>query len=192
MAIARAKLVDLTVTRWYHCVSRCVRKAFLLGEGDHNRKEWLENRLEKLAEIFAVAVGGFAVMDNHLHVLLRLDSEVAQGWSDLEVVQRWGRLFPPRDKSRKPMAVTEEWIQWRLGDPQWIATARQRLQNLGWFMKCLKEPLSRLANIQDKTRGTFLKGLSYCLHSPCLTNWENSVVLKLRQRTSTGVEVLAA
>jgi hypothetical protein len=29
------------------------------------------------------------------------------------------------------MPVTEEWIQWRLGDLQWIATARQRLQNLG-------------------------------------------------------------
>jgi hypothetical protein len=39
MAIARAKLVDLTVTRWYHCVSRCVRKAFLLGEAGHNRKD---------------------------------------------------------------------------------------------------------------------------------------------------------
>ena len=74
MAIARAKLVDLTVTRWYHCVSRCVRKAFLLGEGEHSRQEWLENRLEELAEIFAVAVGGFAVMHNHLHVLLRLES----------------------------------------------------------------------------------------------------------------------
>jgi hypothetical protein len=32
-------------------------KAYLLGEGDHNRKEWLENRLEELADIFAVAVG---------------------------------------------------------------------------------------------------------------------------------------
>jgi REP element-mobilizing transposase RayT len=62
------------VTRWYHCVSRCVRKAFLLGEGDHNRRKWLENRLEELAEIFAVAVGGFAVVHNHLHVLLRLES----------------------------------------------------------------------------------------------------------------------
>ena len=158
MAIARAKLVDLTVTRWYHCVSRCVRKAFLLGEGDNDRKDWLENRLEELAEIFAVAVGGFSVMDNHLHVLVRLDPEVAHGWSDLEVVQRWGRLFPPRDKSRQPMPVTEEWIQWRLGDAPWIATARQRLQNVGWFMKCLKEPLSRLANRQDKTRGTFFEG----------------------------------
>jgi hypothetical protein len=35
----------------------------LLGEGDHNRKEWLENRLEELSQVFAVAVGGFSVMD---------------------------------------------------------------------------------------------------------------------------------
>ena len=65
MTIARAKLVDTSLTRWYHCITRGVRRAFLLGEGDHNRQEWLENRLEELAEIFAVAVGGFSVMDNH-------------------------------------------------------------------------------------------------------------------------------
>ena len=82
MAIARAQLVDVSLTRWYHCVTRYVRRAFLLGEADHNRKQWLENRLEELAEIFAVAVGGFAVMNNHLHLLLRLDPEVAQAWSD--------------------------------------------------------------------------------------------------------------
>ena len=33
MTIARAHLVDPTVTRWYHRVTRCVRRAFLLGEG---------------------------------------------------------------------------------------------------------------------------------------------------------------
>jgi hypothetical protein len=156
MAIARAQLVDTSLTRWYHCVTRCVRKAFLLGEGgDQNRKEWIENRLEELSEIFAVAVGGFSVMDNHLHVLVRLDPEVALAWSDEEVVRRWGRLVPPRDKSRQPMPVTEHWVQWRLTDAQWVATARQRLQSLSWFMKCLKEPLARLANRQDKVRGAF-------------------------------------
>jgi putative transposase len=65
MTIARAQLVDTSLTRWYHCITRCVRRAFLLGEGNHDRKEWLEKRLEELAEIFAVAVGGFSVMDNH-------------------------------------------------------------------------------------------------------------------------------
>ena len=65
MSIARNQLVDTSLTRWYHCITRCVRRAFLLGERDQNRKEWIEKRLEELAEIFAVAVGGFSVMDNH-------------------------------------------------------------------------------------------------------------------------------
>ena len=86
-----------------------------------------------------------------LQLLVRLDLDAARAWSDDEVVRRWGRLFPPRDKSRQPMPVTEHWFQWRLTDPVWVATVRGRLQNLSWFMKCLKEPLSRLANRQYKT-----------------------------------------
>jgi hypothetical protein len=89
---------------------------------------------------------------------VRLDPEVAQAWSDEEVVRRWGRLFPPRDKSRQPIPVSEHWVQWRLLDAQWVTTARQRLQSLSWFMKCLTEPLSRLANRQDRVRGTFFEG----------------------------------
>ena len=51
MTMDRAHLVDSAVTRWYHCVTRCVRRAFLLGEGPAgNRKQWIEHRLEELAE----------------------------------------------------------------------------------------------------------------------------------------------
>ena len=158
MTIARAHLVDPAVTRWYHCVTRCVRRAFLLGEEGCDRKGWIERRLEELAEIFAVAVGGFSIIDNHLHLLVRLDADMAKGWSDEEVVRRWGRLFPPRDKARQAVAVSDEWVQARLKDAAWVATARQRLQSLSWFMKCLKEPLSRLANRQEQTRGAFFEG----------------------------------
>jgi hypothetical protein len=66
MTIARAQLVDVSVTRWYHCVTRCVRRAFLLGEDPHKRKEWIENRLKELSQCFAVAVDGYSVMDNRL------------------------------------------------------------------------------------------------------------------------------
>jgi REP element-mobilizing transposase RayT len=158
MTIARAHLVDPTVARWYHCITRCVRRAFLLGEGASDRKCWIDNRLRELAQMFSVAVGGFSVLDNHLHLLVRLDPEVAQGWSDEEVVRRWGRLFPPRDKSRQPVPVSKDWVEWRLKDGSWVAKARERLQSLSWFMKCLKEPLSRLANREEQTRGAFFEG----------------------------------
>ncbi len=157
MAIARSRLIDLSVTRWYHCITRCVRRAHLLGEGASDRREWLEKRIEELAQIFAIGVGGFSVLDNHLHLLVRIDPDVAAGWSDEEVVQRWGRLFPPRDKARRVLPVSAEWIKQRLDDPQWIATTRGRLQNVGWFMKCLKEPLARLANREDEATGAFFE-----------------------------------
>ena len=48
MTIARRQLIDLSVARWYHCTSRCVRLAFLTAEGPTNRKEWIENRVEEL------------------------------------------------------------------------------------------------------------------------------------------------
>jgi hypothetical protein len=73
--------------------------------------------------------------------------EAAQAWSNEEVVRRWGRLFPPRDKARRPIAVSNEWVQGRLQDAAWVSRTRQRLQSLSWFMKCLKEPLSRLPNL---------------------------------------------
>ena len=158
MTIARAQLVDPAITRWYHCVTRCVRRACLLGEGADDRKLWIENRLQELAQLFAVSVAGFAVLDNHLHVLVRLDPDLAAGWSDEEVVRRWGRLFPPRDRARQPLPVSDPWVRERLQDATRVARARQRLQSLSWFMKCLKEPLSRLVNREEGTRGTFFEG----------------------------------
>jgi hypothetical protein len=48
MTVACAQLVDVSLARRYQCISRCVRRAFSLEEGDHNCKEWLESRLEEL------------------------------------------------------------------------------------------------------------------------------------------------
>jgi hypothetical protein len=50
MTMARSQLVDVFVTRWHHCITRCVRRAFLVAAGPLDRKEWIELRLKDLAQ----------------------------------------------------------------------------------------------------------------------------------------------
>ncbi|MCA9195535.1 MAG: hypothetical protein KDB03_27375, partial [Planctomycetales bacterium] len=160
MTLARSQLVDVSVSRWYHCISRCVRRARLLGEGGTDRKKWIEARLKKLDSIFAVSVGGFSVMDNHLHLLLRLDPDEAKTWTADEVVDRWFQLYPPRATNRTVLTGKQlsELKSERARDSKWVAVARDRLSSLSWFMKNLKEPLSRLVNQEEKCTGAFFEG----------------------------------
>ncbi len=155
MTVARNQLVDVNVTRYYHCISRCTRKARLLGEGSEHRKQWIEDRLQTLADAFAVSVCGFAVMDNHLHVLVRLDPDAANDWSAEDIVRRWLLAYPPKSANGQVLEVTQAWIKDLASDEQRVDVLRSRLSNLGWFMKALKEPLARMANKEDDCKGAF-------------------------------------
>jgi REP element-mobilizing transposase RayT len=155
MTVPRSQLVDPQVTRYYHCISRCVRRAMLCGQGFEHRKQWIEDRLELLAQHFAVSVCGFAVMDNHLHVLVRLDPGIGQHWSASEVVRRWIGVYPPKQVNRDDRRLVESWVAQQAKDKKQVERWRARLSNLGWFMKALKEPLARMANREDDCKGTF-------------------------------------
>jgi hypothetical protein len=101
-AYARREIIAETEVGVYHCVSRCVRRAFLRGQDAltgrsfEHRKGWIQSRLEELAGIFAVDVLGFSVMSNHIHQLLRNRPDVAATWSDA----RHGKLLWPLVPSR--------------------------------------------------------------------------------------------
>ena len=76
MTQPRSTLISLADTPYYHCVSRCVRQAFLCGKDRkagksyEHRREWLEKKLLNTAESFAIKVCAYAVMSNHYHVVL--------------------------------------------------------------------------------------------------------------------------
>ena len=100
MPTPRKAQVNLDVTPYYHCISRCVRRAFLCGDDkvsetnfDH-RKQWLVKHMHHLASVFAIRICAYAVMSNHYHLVLFVDKDLALSWSDEEVVNRWAGLFP--------------------------------------------------------------------------------------------------
>ena len=87
MPTARKDQVNLNLCRYYHCVSRCVRRAFLCGQDsltgrqfDH-RKQWLVRLMHEMAQVFAIRICAYAVMSNHYHLVLYVDTEQAQSWS---------------------------------------------------------------------------------------------------------------
>jgi len=55
----------------------------------------------ELASVFAIDLCAYAVMHNHYHVVLFVDKPCARGWSDIEVVERWHRLFSGNPYSQR-------------------------------------------------------------------------------------------
>ena len=70
MTIPRRDQIDPTLPTWVHATSRCVRRAFLAGDQYEHRKAWIEDRMRLVASCFAAEVAGFAVMSNHVHVIV--------------------------------------------------------------------------------------------------------------------------
>jgi hypothetical protein len=98
MATPRKQQISLVNTPYYHCVARCVRRAFLCGKDGlsgksyEHRRSWVEYKLHLLTQIFAIDVCAYAVMSNHYHVVLFIDEAKAQQWTMSEVIERWHRL----------------------------------------------------------------------------------------------------
>ena len=164
-AYARHEIVAEGEVGVYHCVARCVRRAFLCGKDPvsgrdfEHRKSWIQNRLEELAGIFAVDVCGFAIMSNHLHVVVRTRPDLAAEWSAEELARRWWRLFPKRRGPDKTAAEPEDHeLAALMADTEKLEQWRQRLASLSWLMRCLCEPIARQANREDQCTGRFWEG----------------------------------
>jgi REP element-mobilizing transposase RayT len=168
MTSPRRQIVEPSTSGYYHCVSRCVRRAFLCGEDAYtgqsfeHRKAWVERRLLELASHFAVGVYAYAVMSNHLHVVLRTDPGTAAAWSPDGVAQRWVGVFPISVDGVIDEQANAERARAIAADPQRTAICRERLASLSWFMRCLCEPIARRANREDACSGRFWEGRFKC------------------------------
>ncbi|MCB1701195.1 MAG: transposase [Pseudomonadales bacterium] len=164
MTIPRHSQISLDDTPYYHCIARCVRRAFLCGE-DHysgkdfnHRRSWLVEQLKRQVSIFGIDICAYAIMSNHYHVVLRVDRHRVRQWSDDEVLMRWTRLF------RGPLLVQRRLAGEALSPPESAtvndiaAVWRTRLFDVSWFMRCLNESIARRANAEDGCTGRFWEG----------------------------------
>ncbi|RUL74569.1 hypothetical protein [Dyella choica] len=84
MAYPRHQIVDPETEGFFHCVSRCVRRAFLCEEDTYSSrsnehgKAWVEGRLLALAECFAVGLYAYAVISNHVHLVMHVNPQAAK------------------------------------------------------------------------------------------------------------------
>ncbi len=162
MARARKLQVSLDATPYYHCTSRCVRRAFLCGE-DHysgqsyeHRRQWVEDRLLELANVFTIDLCAYAVMSNHLHVVLHVNQDLAKSLSHKEVCDRWHQLYKGTLLTRK-YANGDTLSKAELDAVNVkIDLWRQQLCDISWFMRALNEPIARQANAEDHCTGRFM------------------------------------
>jgi putative transposase len=169
MGLPRSKYVREGEEGVYHCFSRCVRRAFLCGYDAHtgrdfsHRKKWAVDRLRFLASIFAVEVCAYAIMENHLHAILRTRPDITARWSDSEVATRWKKLCPQKRRiRRKAIPPIEEQVAAMVDYPDRISILRKRLCSVSWFMGQLDEFIARAANKEDRVKGRFWEGRFKC------------------------------
>ena len=164
MPVPRRKQFDPSNPPWVHCISRCVRRAFLAGQ-DHDgrdverRKRWIESRLRLLAQAAACEVSSYSCMSNHLHVVLRILPKQAQTWTVWEVVRRWLMIWPKeRGVDGRPVEPRPEVMDDLVANTAQVEIWRERLADLGWIMKALKEDIAKRANKEDGCSGAFWEG----------------------------------
>jgi hypothetical protein len=146
-----------------------VRRAFLCGSDSvsgqsfEHRRQWIEDKLYELCRVFALDLCAYAVMSNHYHVVLYVDADQAENWSRYAVITRWHQLFNGTLFSQRHMrgeALTK--LELKVLDKD-VATWRQRLMDISWFMRVLNESIARQANAEDNCTGRFWPLPTSCL-----------------------------
>ncbi|WOH37924.1 transposase [Thalassotalea fonticola] len=160
----RKQQISLIDTPYYHCTSRCVRRAYLCGKDSktnksyEHRRGWVEKRLIFLSQAYAIDICAYAIMSNHTHIVIKINPEKAKSWTDLEVLNRWHKLHFGTQLTKKYCKGEDMSIHLSETFNETVKCYRKRLVNVSWFMRDLNEYIARRANSEDECTGRFWEG----------------------------------
>ena len=111
-----------------------------------------------LAMFYTIDIYAYAVMSNHYHIVLNVDSNAARVLSDRQVITRWLAISRPKlegDAYHRAFKAI-------LDNPPRIAILRERLGCLSSFMGKLDETIARRAYKEDGCKGHFWEKRFQC------------------------------
>ena len=160
--LARADLINEKQVNMVHVMNRVVRRCRLMGSDPvtgknyNHRKRWIEGLLELYARYFGIDLLAYAILDNHLHLLLRTRPDVVERWDDREVARRWLMICPCR-KGPDGMALetTEAELNAICNNAQRVKEIRHRLSSVSWWMRLLCQTIAQRANAEEGLTGRF-------------------------------------
>lgn len=154
MTRARAELIPASSPGVYHLVTRCARRERLLDGGE--RKQWLCRGLAGWLRHMGVDLLAYAIMGNHVHLVVRLRPDVVAGWTDPEVARHALAILPVRSgPGLEPLAVKPGVVELYASQATWLAEQRLRLSSPSWLLRLVKQEVSRRANAADGCTGHF-------------------------------------
>ena len=164
MTQARKSQICTADTCFYHLISRCVRRAFLCGEDKYSgksfehRRQWMVDRIRFLTSVFAIDLAAYAVLSNHYHIVVYVNENEANSWTNEEVCKRWLQLYSGH-------VLVTHWQQGKTTSEAEVQAAleiiekwRNRLSDISWLMRALNEYIARKANKEDECKGRFWEG----------------------------------
>ena len=134
---------------YYHCMSRIIERRMILQEKE---KEWLLTLMSNLAAFGGLQLVSFAIMTNHLHVLIHVPER--QDVSDKELLKRLRLIYTGREVDM----IDKQLQDCRLGkndDGAEILKKRftYRMYDISEFFKALKQQFSQYYNTRENRCG---------------------------------------
>jgi hypothetical protein len=125
----------------------------LTGKDFSYRKDWMRDRFRELAGSMAMEVLDYAILDNHLHVVLRNRPDIVATWSDEEVARRWWFVCPSH-RNEDGSIPDPKPCEIDLLLPH-VDQYRRRLSDISWMMRLACQPIATRANKEDGVDGRF-------------------------------------
>jgi REP element-mobilizing transposase RayT len=118
----------------------------------------VEKRLLFLSTLFAIDICAYAVMSNHVHVVVHVDKNEASAWDVDEVLNRYHNLHKGTLLTQKYVRGDELNPSERITFDETVEEYRLRLYDISWLMRDLNEYIAREANKEDSCTGRFWEG----------------------------------